>query len=652
MRKAIERFLQYAVRPDNQWQGGVFDFTQVLGEAAADSPLADAKVALWVSRELEIVHGNPAIEGTQIELLISELLEFLETNNLGYRPASICVTNEELAMELKELLAGSGTDVTWDAEPELWCAVKADMVSYFSGHANPSHPSLAGSGASESQILAFGEAAAAFYRARPWRFLDDTDLLKIEMPKPPKYLKYATVLGAGGQEFGLGFYESADVHWDLRAQRLDMDSLELFSLTFNPVSEAIQEDVAYWQKHNIRLESGDAFPQFLFYSQQNERAPKPKELEYLTVVLASLAETTEEEMDAGKWSKQVVVQGKRKRCRISIPDLLQPPSRYEWIDRGLVPEERGNDRHLRFIQNVIAENEGMELDQLNELLNSQYTGPIDDFTYPSETSFDRAENLCHDAIGTYGRRRIQLARQALREDPTHIEANVLLAESTHDTAQRIERFKSAVQLGESQFSELMKSNAGDFWSISETRPLMRAKYGLATSLASDGQANEAISEMMDILRLNRHDNLGVRYEVVALLLTQNREQEAIEILDQYPEQTGSWLYLKAQVEFRAGGPNSLAAQKAIADAFKFNPHVVELLSDQGPPLMPESYTLGSPAEAAIVIQEQMESWTASEGFVDWMFSRYAVWKREASQRLRQRKRKLRAKTKKRKKSRK
>jgi hypothetical protein len=645
----LARFLNYPIEHGTEWQGGVFDFGELADMAVPDSPMANAKIALWVACEAERVHGQPKTEGEPFDLLLNELMEFAE-EQFAYRPARICVTDKTMAGRLRELLADSGTHVTWEAKPEFWCEVKSCMAEHMQEAV--AAPSLADSDCSEEQIRAYATAAAAFYRARPWQFFCDADLLKIETPKPAKFLKYATVLGSGRQEFGLGFYESSDTHWDMRAGRLDMESLQIFSLTFNGINEAIPADVALWHELDLPLATGDAFPQFLFYARGDARPPHPKELEFATVLLAALAETTEKEIDSGQWSKQVSIQNKNKRCKISIPDLLVPPDRKEWLDRGMIPERRGNERHFKLVQQVMAQNEGMGLDELNELLNSQFTGSIDDFDYPSETRFDRADNLCYAAIDTYGRRRIQLSRQALQEDASHVESNVLLAESIHDTTQKIELFTNAIKHGEAQNADLLQTEVGNFWVISETRSLMRAKHGLAMALADDGQANEAISQMLDILRLNTDDNLGVRYEVIPLLLSQNREEEAIEVLNRYPEESASWLYLKAQVEFRREGPNGRSAHKAISAAFRFNPHVIELFASSEPPSMPEHYALRSPEEAANVILEQLDSWHETEGFIEWIFARFGLWEREVSKRAREQKRKLRANKAKRKKSRK
>ena len=168
--------------------------------------------------------------------------------------------------------------------------------------------------------------------------------------------------------------------------------------------------------------------------------------------------------------------------------------------------------------------------------------------------------------------------------------------------------------------------------------LHAACHGLAVAFADAGQIREAIEQYREMLRLNPNDNQGVRYEIVPLLLEQGRDAEATEVLDQYPEESALWLYMKAIVEFRRDG-RSAKARKAIRAAFKCNDHVMKLLQSDEPPLMPESYALGSPEEAAICIQELQTVWDETEGFLEWMFQEYFLWERDRAKRIREQKRK-------------
>jgi tetratricopeptide (TPR) repeat protein len=310
----------------------------------------------------------------------------------------------------------------------------------------------------------------------------------------------------------------------------------------------------------------------------------------------------------------------------------------------MMPERRGNERHLKLVQEFIQQHgEEMSLEEINAEINARFTGPIDDFEYPMETPAERAEAFCQQAIDTFGRRRIQLAKQALAEDATHVEANILLAESTRQAERRIELFRQAKEKAMAQLGSMMEKEIGHFWGITETRPFMRATHGLADALRDAGQTSEAIAQYQELLRFNPNDNQGVRYQLAPLLLVNNREAEAIELLDRYRELTAQWHYMKALVEFRRS-PRSLAAKKAIRAAFHANGHVVELLQSPAPPMFPDSYALGSPEEAAVCIQEMSDAWDETEGYVEWMFSEYFLWEKEKAKKLRDRKRKQQKKT--------
>ena len=258
--------------------------------------------------------------------------------------------------------------------------------------------------------------------------------------------------------------------------------------------------------------------------------------------------------------------------------------------------------------------------------------------HPKETPADCAEALCQQAIDTFGRRRIQLAKQALAEDAMHVEANILLAESTRHAERRIELFRRAKEMATAELGLMMDEEVGHFWGITETRPFMRATHGLADALYEAGQTREAIAQYQELLRLNPNDNQGVRYQLTPLLLANDREAEAVELLDSYHESTAQWHYMKSLVEFRRSR-HSTAAKTAMRAAFRANGNLVELLQSPTPPMFPNSYALGSPEEAAICIQEMAEAWDETEGYLEWMFSEYLLWEKEKAKKLRDRKRK-------------
>lgn len=88
---------------------------------------------------------------------------------------------------------------------------------------------------------------------------------------------------------------------------------------------------------------------------------------------------------------------------------------------------------------------------------------------------------------------------------------------------------------------LFEEKAGNFWSILETRPYMRARLDVVvTLLRSFGGFNGraagveiALDHVRDMLRLCRGDNLGVRDMMPALYIRLGRDQEAYDFCKWY-----------------------------------------------------------------------------------------------------------------------
>jgi tetratricopeptide (TPR) repeat protein len=638
-RLSLTDFLALPVNPEETWQGGVVKLSELMGIPPEQAPIQMGLI-LWRGVPSELVHAKPVMPDADdaFDTFLGAMLELSEEHEFPYRPAEIDCNDRRFAEELNRRLADSGTVVHYRAKIGAWDAIVREMFDVLQSAGPPPLPSLREGGCSDEQLREFAAASAEFYRAKPWDVLDDTDLIKIHTPRPPRFMKHVVVLGAGSQSYGLGLYQDDEDHNALMSQQADPRQMSLFSFLYENPANVSAEDVDLWKELDLPLETGEAFPDPNLFLPDGPRRPAPKEIDFLTIVLKGLAQTSEEELDTGRWSKEVQVSGKRRKCAFSIPNLLDPPDRAEWIRRGKMPDQRGNEIHFRQVQDFIdSAGEGMDIDELNEAINAKFSGRSpDDYELPRNTPVERAEALYQDALGSFGRQRVLLARQALAEDADHVEAGILIAESTRAVDRRIELFENAKRAAAAALGDDMEELAGKFWGFHETRPYMRACQGLAEAFVDAGQTSDAIEQYREMLRLNPNDNQGVRYEIVPVLLEQDRDAEAIEVLKEYPEDSALWLHLEALVEFRRTG-RSAAAKKSLRTAFKSNEHVLELLQSNEPPLMPDSYALGSPEEAAICIQELQTVWEETEGFVEWMLQEYFAWEHDRTKRLREQK---------------
>jgi hypothetical protein len=80
---------------------------------------------------------------------------------------------------------------------------------------------------------------------------------------------------------------------------------------------------------------------------------------------------------------------------------------------------------------------------------------------------------------------------------------------------------------------IFEEHAGHFWGIYGTRPYMQARYALVEALLkvkTYTTVEAALNHLLDILRLCRSDNMGVRDVVPSLFLRLGRDQQCYDFL--------------------------------------------------------------------------------------------------------------------------
>jgi tetratricopeptide (TPR) repeat protein len=247
---------------------------------------------------------------------------------------------------------------------------------------------------------------------------------------------------------------------------------------------------------------------------------------------------------------------------------------------------------------------------------------MDDVAGPrEETPLTKAQDLMYEAFESQDpRERVEAARKALGISPDCADAYVVLAENTKNRKEARELFENGVAAGERALGpEAFRDAVGHFWGLIETRPYMRAREGLASTIWTMGQRDEAIAHLQDMLRLNPGDNQGVRYTLAGWLLAEKRDEELARLFDQYDEETALWAYSKALLAFRRHG-DAPESRRLLERARKANRHVPAYLLGQKPlpTERPGWYSPGDRNEAVFYAGSALSGWRETPGATAWL----------------------------------
>jgi len=579
------------------------------------------RMGLWVDQSsgmiLHFELGKPAQDDA---FLFMNSLDKL-ARRIGGVPRQIQLRNLETARILRRALEPIGVEVVVrESLPKLDAAIDSMMQSPHVG-GKPKPGILDVPGMTADHVIAFAEAAKAFYAARPWRHLTDDDVIAIESPAGPKGAQFTQVLGAGGQTFGLGFVPSLEAHETIRTTG-ELPRGGAWSLTFGNLDSIPFDDGEAWERNNFPIAESDAYPTFLkFGKTSGYKYPTPDELIWAEGLLRAIAETTEDEIDRGQWEKPVQTHNGPATYQFSMPLLLEQMAEGTSADpaKSIQSGQRQLEAMMRTIGQQLAAQGPLSIEQANAFLQSFKGKPLP-ASEPTSNP-ERAVALIDQAIGARGRRQVQLAREALKIDPNCVDALLLLAERETEPEVSLPLFENAVQAAEATLGpKVFEDGVGHFWGILETRPYMRARQQLALTLLELGRDDEAIAEFRELLRLNPGDNQGNRYLLLHVLFDAEKYDELQALLDnpEYNEQSAEWSFTHALLAFARGG-DTPESRQLFDEATKANQFVMPFLGGHKfpPPFPPQSYSPGGEDEAAIYVDRSMSEWEGTEGALEW-----------------------------------
>lgn len=278
--------------------------------------------------------------------------------------------------------------------------------------------------------------------------------------------------------------------------------------------------------------------------------------------------------------------------------------------------ERSSDH----TQRLMAEKNFTNIDQMNAYLRDNWTGR--QLTSPPANKLEEAQDIIYDAMDYQDFRvREALARKALQLSPDCADAwNLLAEEATGTEEQALEFYRKGIAAGARALGAVLKEDRGHLWGNVKARPYMRARKGEASMLAELGRREEAERAYYELLELNKNDNQGLRYVLLAFHAEKLEfaKMDALINGGRYPDDCAAeWVYAKALAAYALGKPGaSLCLQKALA----VNPHVPDyLLTGKKPPLQdPDSVTVGGRDEAWMCAKLFRQAWESTPGALPWL----------------------------------
>lgn len=620
----MERLKQLPLLPQMQWQGSMFRMPAWVPNE--QQKLYRPWSAIWVNVMTHKMSepSMDSLEHKDLSVALDGLIQFACDKKLaGHRPGTIEVNDSQLADYLQEQLADTGITVIYREKLPGFDAMLAELAKHMSGGKllpnalSVKHITL-------DRMRSFAEAAAEFYDAEPWRNLCDMDMVQIESPFVDPLLRYATILGNGGITYGIAFYDSIKFFEQFAAGG-GMDAIKkssYWTLFFGGIDELPFGDADLWEDNLLPAASDQAYPLAMCFEPKGKfRRPGPDILSFMEGLLRAFAQTTEDEIDSGRWQKTVRTFDGDMTFTLALPELLKSTeeTKKQNAKSGRIPDRRAMEKINLDIQRILDGHDFKNTQEMQSFLNANVVGKPVPPQHPV-TALEQAQDICYEAFEARGRKQIQLAKKALEVCPDCVDAYVILAESRSNPQEAYDLYAKGVEVGAKTLGkQFFKEEAGRFWGIIQTRPYMRARQGLAENLEKMGRVEEAIEHYQDMLRLNPNDNQGVRECLLPCLLITKRTQEADALLKRYKEDgMAMWNYGKALSTFIQKG-DTPTARKCLKKAIECNAAAADYILEDGTlPPWPQSYSIGSEEEAIVCAHVQRLAWEFTTGAIDWL----------------------------------
>jgi tetratricopeptide (TPR) repeat protein len=541
-----------------------------------------------------------------------------------HRPGQVVVETADLAGALRHELNALNVAVSVN-ELSMLDDMILDLEEHLRGGPEPDGL-LSVKGVTPELAGGLFAAAAAFYRAEPWIHLADRQTLAIRVSSERR-TRYAQVMGQAGMTYGLAMYRNwKDVERLFSFVDHPLETLPPrggHSFTYDEITHLPFADLEALEKFGWEVAGEQAYPTpFIFTREGTARRPSAADLRWYEAALYAIPIFLREHLSPGD-----VGDYQPAEATLQITTHQGVKEVYLKYPGGALPRET-RPAHMTDWSALDEDDDFEDEAAMPAYDRRAMEGIMAQIGAPpfEDPALQAAQEKMYKAWEEQNpARRIILAHEALDISPLCADAYVLLAEEEADTVGReMAYYRQGVEAGEKALgAAYFEEYEGHFWGLLETRPYMRAREGLANCLWQLDRLDEAVDHFRDMLRLNPHDNQGLRYSLLNLLLNMERNAEARTVIQTFEEDgMAEWTYGNALLTFKENGPG-LKANRALREALSGNAFIPDYLLGRKriPRDLPDYIGWGDENEAISYASNHLALWRRAPGAIDWLKDR-------------------------------
>ncbi len=236
-------------------------------------------------------------------------------------------------------------------------------------------------------------------------------------------------------------------------------------------------------------------------------------------------------------------------------------------------DNKFNNMLNAFLANSNAKDEKELNEKLQEFIKKYNAGEIEYENTPLDDAYELLEKASNAKTE---KQAIKYAKEAYDKCPECFDALVFQAKLEKNPIKRLNPLEDGLQKEKARLEKegyFKKENIGMFYGIFETRPYIKGLYIKASFLLIDGKVKQALSVCKEILRLNKNDNTGARYLLMAIYAFLEEEKEILQLYKKYPEENLEMLFPLFIIYYKLG--NDEKAKEYLDKINKANPEFIK-----------------------------------------------------------------------------